>query len=88
MQNLLLAITISLLSGCGLLGSVPVQSALEVLGPMAADALERAAKKRWGDDAAMDLESAACFPADDSVAESFGDDYEEFEYISCRIKAD
>lgn len=74
--------------GCDILRSTPVQSALQKLAPKAVEALGNAVVKRWGEEAQVHEGSAGCFPAEDAVADSFGDDDRDFVYIVCRAKAE
>lgn len=63
------------------------QTALEVLAPVAVDALTQLVAERWGSNAEVDTETAGCFRAPASVAVLVGDDDLEFVYAVCRAKA-
>ena len=64
------------------------QSALNVIAPLAVDAITMLVRDRWGADAEVDRATAACIPAPPSAADWFGDDDDhDFEYATCRGKA-
>ncbi len=63
------------------------QTALDVVAPLAVDALTSLVKQRWGSDAEVDVPTANCVKAPESAADWFGDDDRDFEYITCRGKA-
>ena len=64
-----------------------LQSALETAGPAAIDALAQAVAQRWGEAAQVHEPSAACYPAPEGTADSFGDDDGEYVYVTCRVRA-
>lgn len=73
-------------AACATLGA-PTKSVLEALAPAAVDALTEAVSNRWGQDAQVDEPSAGCVLAPEGTADVFGDDDEEFVYVTCRAKA-
>ncbi len=82
-----LVLFVVLLTGCGALMPT-IKSLLEVVGPMAVDALAKEVLTRWGEDGVIDQETAGCFPVLglEAVRDFMGDDDEEFVYIVCRAK--
>jgi hypothetical protein len=74
-------------TGCGLFGGEAAKSALEVIAPTAVDAITRLVKDRWGSEAEVDIDTAACVPSPRSDSEWWGDDDDDFVYARCRGKA-
>ena len=77
----------SLAFGCA--AATPlINSALEIVGPAAVNALSQAVLDEYGSDAHVLMESAGCFPVSNvqDVAALVGDDQEEYLYIACRVK--
>lgn len=63
-------------------------TALEILAPVAKDALAMLVHERWGSDAEVDVDTASCFRTDEQCgAQVVGDDEIEFVYTTCRGKA-
>lgn len=80
-----LAVAFAFLAGCGV---QPVLTALEVLAPVAKDAITMLVQERWGSRAEVDVETASCFRTDEQCgAQLVGDDEIDFVYTTCRGKA-
>ena len=74
---LLLAVILAVVAACG---TPAAKSALEVIAPIAADALSDLISDRFGSD--TDEGTAGCF----ELPEGFNDDGEGYVYIICRAK--
>lgn len=90
MRNMVLVFGMGMISGLGLVacGSPAVRTALDlVTSPAVVDAVTWLVRDRWGSDAEVDVDTVACAESPKSCAFEFGDDYEEFVYLTCRGKA-